>query len=96
MLIQGEAVVDKQSAFKVSIPSVKKVSIRDGHIRLDSLLKYTSVVSTGGEAKMLISDEAVFLNGEVCTMRGKKVYPGDIVRFEDNVFLIAEQTHDDC
>lgn len=51
-------------------------------IKLDSLLKFAALVGTGGEAKVVISEGMVKVNGEVCTMRGKKIYPGDKVDFD--------------
>ncbi|MBQ3259404.1 MAG: RNA-binding S4 domain-containing protein [Clostridia bacterium] len=50
-------------------------------IRLDALLKLSALVSTGGQAKAVIQDGAVLVNGEVCTMRGKKLRHGDTVAF---------------
>ena len=58
---------------------MKQVTINSEFIKLDSLLKYADVVSTGGLAKLLIQDGFVRLNGEVCTMRGKKIRPGDVI-----------------
>lgn len=52
-------------------------------IKLDSFLKLMGWVGTGGEAKMLIQDGQVLVNGEVETRRGKKLYPGDVVNFFD-------------
>ena len=57
-------------------------------IKLDSLLKYEGLAETGGEAKRLIQEGMVKVNGEVCTMRGKKLRPGDRVELgEDAVVL---------
>ena len=55
------------------------VSIETEFIKLDSLLKLANVVGSGGEAKIIIQEGEVKVNGEVCTMRGKKIRPGDIV-----------------
>lgn len=55
------------------------VNITTEFIKLDALLKFASLVGSGGEAKMLIQDGQVKVNGEVCTMRGKKIRPGDTV-----------------
>ena len=52
-------------------------------IKLESLLKFEGLVETGGEAKARIHDGAVQVNGEVCTMRGKKLRPGDVVTLDD-------------
>ena len=48
------------------------------------MLKFASLVGSGGEAKSLIQDGQVFVNGEVCTMRGKKIRPGDKVSLGGN------------
>ena len=55
------------------------VEIRTAHIKLDALLKFAAVCSSGGEAKLRIEDGQVAVNGEVCRMRGKKIYSGDVV-----------------
>ena len=52
-------------------------------IKLESLLKFECLVETGGEAKERIQDGEVQVNGEVCTMRGKKLRPGDVVTLDD-------------
>jgi ribosome-associated protein len=58
------------------------VSIQTPYIKLDALLKFAALVGTGGEAKIAIAEGMVKVNGEVCTMRGKKVRPGDTVEFD--------------
>ena len=55
------------------------VSIETEFIKLDSLLKLANVVGSGGEAKIIIQEGEVLVNGEPCTMRGKKIRPGDVV-----------------
>ena len=57
------------------------IMIRGDFIKLDALMKFASLVASGGEAKMAIADGLVSVNGEVCTMRGKKIRPGDKVSF---------------
>lgn len=57
----------------------KEVKITTEYIKLDQLLKFSGAVAIGSEAKELISAGRVKFNGEVCTMRGKKVRPGDTV-----------------
>ena len=57
------------------------VPITTEFIKLQDLLKLANLVSTGGEAKVRILDGEVRVNGEVCTMRGKKIRPGDTVAF---------------
>ncbi|MBE7022200.1 MAG: RNA-binding S4 domain-containing protein [Ruminococcaceae bacterium] len=56
-----------------------KVKIDTEYIKLDQLLKFAGICSSGSDAKELILEEAVSVNEEVCTMRGKKLYPGDEV-----------------
>ena len=62
---------------------METVKITSEFIKLEALLKYAALVGTGGEAKMVIADGMVTVNGEVCTMRGKKIHPGDVVSFAD-------------
>lgn len=62
---------------------IEKISITTEFIKLDSFLKLCGAASTGGEAKMMIADGLVLVNGEGCTMRGKKMRPGDTVTFSD-------------
>lgn len=63
---------------------MEKINIVTEYIKLDSLLKLAALVGTGGEAKYVISEGMVTVNGEVCTQRGKKLRPGDRVSFSDN------------
>ena len=65
------------------------VSITTEFIKLDSLLKFSNVVLTGGEAKLAIQDGDVTVNGLVCTMRGKKIRPGDVVVVGGQVKLVV-------
>ena len=56
-----------------------KISIHTEFIKLDALLKFANLCATGGEAKTAVLEGLVKVNGEVCTMRGKKIRPGDVV-----------------
>ncbi len=56
----------------------KTIHITTEFIKLDALLKFAGAVETGGEAKQAIQDGEVSVNGEVCTMRGKKLRSGDV------------------
>lgn len=58
---------------------MKKYKIYDEFIKLGQLLKAADMVQTGGEAKELILDGQVTVNGEIETRRGKKIFPGDVV-----------------
>lgn len=69
---------------------MKTVKIETPFIKLDSLLKLSDMVSSGGEAKMVILDGAVSVNGEECLMRGKKIYPGDTVSFAGVTVKVEE------
>jgi len=66
----------------------KKISVKEDFIRLDSAMKLASVVSTGGHAKLVIQNGEVKVNGEVCTMRGKKLRSGDTFYYNGNGFVI--------
>ena len=66
----------------------RKISIKEDFIRLDSAMKLADMVVTGGHAKIVIQNGEVKVNGEVCTMRGKKLHKGDRVEFEDLGFEI--------
>ena len=56
-----------------------EIKIETEFIKLDALLKFANLVSSGGEAKIRIAEGEVRVNGEICTMRGKKLRPGDTV-----------------
>ncbi len=66
-----------------------EISIREDFIRLDSAMKLGNLVVTGGHAKIVIKEGEVKVNGEVCTMRGKKLRKGDKVEFEGQGLLIV-------
>ena len=63
---------------------MEEISLREGddYIKLGQLLKKANMMSSGVDAKMLILDGLVSVNGEVELRRGKKIYPGDVVTFE--------------
>ena len=65
------------------------VAIATEFIKLQDAMKYANIVYSGGEAKQLILDGEVTVNGEVCTMRGKKLRPGDKFGFNGEVYLIS-------
>lgn len=58
------------------------IEITTEYIKLQDLLKLAGLTYTGGEAKVMVQEGLVKVNGEVCTMRGKKIRPGDRVEFE--------------
>ncbi len=67
---------------------VISVKIKTEFIKLDSLLKFAGISPTGGAAKEAVQNGMVLYNGEVCTMRGKKVRPGDSVEYNNCVVNI--------
>ena len=62
---------------------METITIHTEFIKLQDLLKFANLVSTGGEAKERIQAGEVTVNGEVCTMRGKKIRPGDKVQIDE-------------
>ncbi|MCQ2405615.1 MAG: RNA-binding S4 domain-containing protein [Oscillospiraceae bacterium] len=68
-----------------------EIEIHSEFIKLDSFLKFAGCVGTGGEAKTVVSDGLVKVNGEICTMRGKKLYPGDTVSFGNETLKVTKE-----
>lgn len=68
---------------------METVTIQTEFIKLDSFLKFCGACGTGGEAKMAIVEGDVLVNGEVCTMRGKKLYAGDTVTLDGESWQVA-------
>jgi len=66
-----------------------EVKISDEYIKLDSFLKFASICSSGGEAKLLIQEGLVSVNGEICTQRGKKLRKDDFVEYEGKKYIIV-------
>lgn len=67
-----------------------KVLIHTEYIKLQDAMKLANIVYSGGEAKQLILNEQVLVNGEVCIMRGKKLYPGDRFQFDGQEYCIVD------
>lgn len=67
---------------------IKRLSIKEDFIRLDSAMKLAGIVSTGGHAKTVIQNGEVKVNGEICLMRGKKLKSGDTAEFDGFNFVI--------
>lgn len=65
------------------------ITITTEFIKLQDLLKLANLVGTGGEAKIVIQNGGVSVNGEVCTMRGKKIRPGDAVAFDGKELTVS-------
>lgn len=69
---------------------IEKITINTPFIRLDSFLKLAGLVSTGGQAKILIAEGEVKVNGQVCLMRGKKLFGGEKVEFEGQTAVVVK------
>ena len=68
------------------------VQIRTEFIKLQDLLKFAGAVETGGDAKLIIQEGRVSVNGEVCTMRGKKMRPGDRAVIDGELELSVQRS----
>ena len=68
--------------------NAQELAIHTEFIKLQDALKFANLVYSGGEAKQLILEEQVLVNDEVCTMRGKKLYPGDSFIYEGQMYII--------
>ena len=68
---------------------METITIHTEFIKLQDLLKLASAVSTGGEAKIVIQEGDVSVNGEICTMRGRKIRPGDTVVYQGITYQVA-------
>ncbi len=66
-----------------------KVTIGTEFIKLEAAMKYANAAETGGMAKAAIQEGEVSVNGEICTMRGKKLYPGDRFSYDGAEYLIC-------
>ena len=69
--------------------NAQELAITTEFIKLQDAMKYANIVYSGGEAKQLILEEQVKVNGEICTMRGKKLREGDTFSFEGMTFKIV-------
>lgn len=68
---------------------MEEIQITGAFIKLDALLKFANLVSSGGEAKIRIAEGQVRVNGQPCVMRGKKLHPGDVVELDGSTVTIA-------
>ncbi|MCL2152950.1 MAG: RNA-binding S4 domain-containing protein [Oscillospiraceae bacterium] len=72
----------------VKIRGLRIIKIKGEYIKLDSLLKFSAIASTGGEAKIIIKSGDVFVDGKPCFARGKKITNGCIIRCGDERLLV--------
>ncbi len=66
------------------------IQIKTEYIKLQDLLKFAGAVETGGDAKLIIQEGRVTVNGETCTMRGKKLRPGDRAAIDGELELVVQ------
>ena len=70
---------------------MEEIAIHTAFIRLDALMKFSALAESGGEAKQLIAGGLVKVNGEVCLMRGKKLFQGDTVSFDGQTVKVVNE-----
>ena len=75
---------------KTSTPAQVEIPISTEFIKLEAFLKFAGFVSTGGEAKILIQEQGILVNGERCFMRGKKLHSGDVVKIDSEEYKIIK------
>ncbi len=79
----------------IKVKAIKKenktVYINTDFIKLDSLLKLCDIAQTGGHAKILVLEGEIEVNGEVCQQRGRKIKPGDQIRYENTVYTVESK-----
>ena len=68
---------------------MEEIVIYSEYIKLDAFLKYAALVGSGGEAKTAVAAGLVKVNGEICTMRGKKLRGGDAVEFGGRTAVVT-------
>ena len=78
----------KKFVVKLKQKQTKELKISTDFIRLDSAMKLSGAAATGGEDKMLINDEQVKVNGEICTVRGKKLHEGDSFEYRYVIYEV--------
>ncbi len=69
---------------------MEKIKLRDEYIKLGQALKAANLVESGVDAKFVIQDGLVKVNGKVCLQRGKKLIAGDVVEFDGETIIIEE------
>jgi ribosome-associated protein len=74
---------------KVKVKGLRRTPVTGDFIRLDAFMKYVGEAETGGDAKRIIIGGEVFVDGERCAQRGKKVYRGSFVRYKGKIWAIT-------
>lgn len=67
------------------------IKINTEFIKLDQLLKFAGIAETGGHAKEIVAEGVCVVNGDVCTQRGKKIYPGDTLEIDEYLIEIVKE-----
>ena len=80
---------------KAKIKPPTEIPIQSEFIRLDAFLKFANAVESGGQAKLEIAEGGVRVNNEPCTQRGKKLRPGDAVRFAGEKYIVTMEEEND-
>ena len=76
---------------KKTTPAVTQdIPISTEFIKLEAFLKFAGAVETGGEAKNRIQNGEVLVDGEICEMRGKKLYPGMVVELDGSRYTVTK------
>lgn len=68
----------------------KPLCISSEFIKLDSALKLAGIAQTGGHAKIIVGEGGIRINGEICSQRGKKLYPGDKMQYGKLIFTVEK------
>ena len=69
---------------------ISDIKITSDYIKLDAFLKFAGIAETGGHAKILIQDGLIKIDGEICKIRGKKLYPGNIVEADGQSYQVVQ------
>jgi len=83
--------MNKNITIKINQSPPTPVPITTSFIRLDAFLKLANAVESGGQAKLVITEGKVRVNGEPCTQRGKKLRPGDEIRFAGQKYIVIAE-----
>ena len=86
--------VRKKIVVRAKVTTEEKLYINTPFIKLDAAMKLSGIAETGGAAKVFIEEGAVKVNDEICTQRGKKLYPGDKFFFRNSLFIITDNNED--
>ncbi len=83
----------KVTVKKKRMQEVIPIIIETEFIKLESALKFANAVESGGMAKSEIQSGNVFVNEQICTMRGKKLYPGDTISYMNYNYIVCNHEH---